>query len=98
MGAFTTKDPSKGFGAGTLFTEDPSKGFGVGTLLASAPVDELTDQQMERRKRSGAAPVGATMKKGGKVSSASSRGDGIATKGKTRGTMIAMCGGGKAKK
>lgn len=36
-------------------------------------------------------------KKGGSVSSASSRGDGIATKGKTRGTMIAMCGGGMAK-
>jgi len=31
---------------------------------------------------------------GGKVSSASSRGDGIASKGKTRGKMI-MCGGGK---
>ena len=36
-------------------------------------------------------------KKGGKVSSASSRADGCATKGKTRGTMIAMCGGGMAK-
>ena len=38
------------------------------------------------------------LKKGGKVSSASSRGDGIATKGKTRGTMVTMCGGGMAKK
>jgi hypothetical protein len=38
-------------------------------------------------------------KKGGKVSSASKRADGIAQKGKTRGTIIA-CGGGymKAKK
>lgn len=35
------------------------------------------------------------MAKGG---SASSRADGIASKGKTRGTIIAMCGGGKAKK
>ena len=34
-------------------------------------------------------------KKGGKVSSASSRGDGIATKGKTKGTMITMKSGGK---
>ena len=34
--------------------------------------------------------------KGGKVSSASKRGDGIATKGKTRGTMITMKGGGCA--
>jgi hypothetical protein len=52
-----------------------------------------------------AAGAGRPMKKGGKVksyakggtvSSASKRADGIATKGKTRGTMI-MCGGGMAK-
>lgn len=36
-------------------------------------------------------------KKKGGVISASKRADGIATKGKTRGTMI-MCGGGKVKK
>ena len=36
--------------------------------------------------------------KGGKVGSASKRADGIATKGKTRGTMIAMCGGGRTKR
>jgi hypothetical protein len=35
-------------------------------------------------------------KKGGKVSSASSRADGIAQRGKTRGKMI-MCGGGMIK-
>jgi hypothetical protein len=37
-----------------------------------------------------------SMKAGGKVSSASSRGDGCAQRGKTRGTMV-MCGGGMAK-
>jgi hypothetical protein len=36
--------------------------------------------------------------KGGKVGSASKRADGIASKGKTKGTMIAMCGGGMYKK
>jgi hypothetical protein len=36
-------------------------------------------------------------KKGGVMRSASSRADGIATKGKTKGTMI-MCGGGMARK
>jgi len=36
--------------------------------------------------------------KGGKVGSASRRADGIATKGKTKGTMIAMCGGGMMKR
>jgi hypothetical protein len=35
-------------------------------------------------------------KRGGKVSSASKRADGIAQKGKTKGTMI-MCGGGMAR-
>lgn len=36
------------------------------------------------------------MAKGGKVSSASKRADGIAQRGKTKGTMV-MCGGGYAK-
>jgi len=36
------------------------------------------------------------MAKGGSVSSASSRGDGIAQRGKTKGTMV-MCGGGMAR-
>ena len=70
MNAFVTKDPSKGFGAGTLFE--------------SVPMEDLTDQQMKRRKRSGVAPVGAPMKKGGSVGSASSRADGIAQRGKTK--------------
>lgn len=38
------------------------------------------------------------MKKGGSVSGASKRADGCATKGKTKGTMVKMCGGGMAKK
>ena len=41
-------------------------------------------------------PSPREMAKGGKVSSASKRGDGIATKGKTKGTMITMKGGGCA--
>jgi hypothetical protein len=39
-------------------------------------------------------PAGDTFKRGGKVSSASSRADGCATKGKTKGTMITMKNGG----
>jgi hypothetical protein len=38
------------------------------------------------------APAAAGMKKGGKV-----RGHGCETRGKTKGTMITMCGGGYAK-
>jgi hypothetical protein len=45
-------------------------------------------------KASRAASRDMGMKKGGKVSSASSRGDGIAQRGKTRGKMV-MCGGGR---
>ena len=49
----------------------------------------------------GAPPDASVMpapafKKGGSVGSASRRADGIATKGKTKGTMIAMKGGGYA--
>lgn len=36
-------------------------------------------------------------KAGGNVSSASKRADGIVSKGKTKGTMVTMCGGGMAK-
>lgn len=41
---------------------------------------------------------GSSVKKMAKGGSASSRADGIASKGKTRGTIIAMCGGGMYKK
>ncbi len=40
---------------------------------------------------------GEGLKAGGKVSSASKRADGIAQRGKTKGTMVAMCGGGYMK-
>ena len=39
-------------------------------------------------------PMGDSYKKGGKVSSASSRADGCAVKGKTKGTMVGMKKGG----
>jgi hypothetical protein len=39
--------------------------------------------------------VGKGMKSGGSVNSASSRADGCATKGKTKGTMVKMNYGGK---
>ena len=58
---------------------------GLGAIAGLARDDE------EKRKKQAA---GEPMKKGGKVSSASSRADGCATKGKTRGTMITMKNGG----
>jgi hypothetical protein len=69
-----------------------------------APVDDATrrakaaamDMIMQRKVNAAQAAAGKDMgmKKGGKVSSASSRADGCAQRGKTKGTMI-MCKGGK---
>lgn len=56
----------------------------------STPVDEPVSPPPKQ-----AASAPKKMAKGG---SASSRADGIAKSGKTRGTMISMCGGGKARK
>jgi len=84
MSALATKDPSKGFGAGTLFTKDPSKGFGMGLLFKKDSDPALMGEE-ERKKQMGVAPVG--MKKGG-AASASRRADGIAQRGKTRGKMV----------
>jgi hypothetical protein len=76
---------------------------GVGGILPmvmakdyNADIAATVDEEKKKQQAGGAAPTGATMKKGGKVSSASKRADGIATKGKTRGTMITMKGGGYA--
>ena len=67
------------------------------------PKQRMDMEQAVADRKAGAAAEAAYnkatgMKKGGSVSSASKRADGIATKGKTKGTMIAMCGGGRAKK
>ena len=76
MSMFVTKDPKKGFGS---------------SFFSARPVEELTEEQ-ERKRRNGELPDAAIlsatqtpgMKNGG---SASSRADGIAVKGKTRGRM-----------
>ena len=72
-------------------------GFG-GMIPQAIAKDAYSDEEEKRKKQPGAssAPTTASMKKGGKVSSASSRADGCAVKGKTRGTMITMKGGGSA--
>ena len=63
---------------------------GLGLLPAVISRDAQSGDEEEKRKKQ----MGASMKKGGKVSSASSRADGCAVKGKTRGTMITMKNGG----
>ena len=59
-------------------------------------IQEAKQDAVDARARKKISDMGYA--KGGKVSSASSRADGIASKGKTKGTMIAMCGGGMYKK
>ena len=70
-----------------------------------SPAEREARQMMKDRKAAKEAEAAYNravssegMAKGGKVSSASKRADGIATKGKTKGTIIAMCGGGMYKK
>jgi hypothetical protein len=70
-----------------------TKGDSVWTESSGVPVPQEPDMG------SSPAPKKPVRKaSGGSVSSASKRADGIAQRGKTRGTMIAMCGGGMYKK
>ena len=61
-------------------------------LPPGTTLDDLINQKMKPRQGMDVVP----MRKGGSVSSASARADGIAQRGKTKGTMI-MCGGGYMK-
>ena len=66
------------------------------------PKQRMDMEQAGADRKAGAAAEAAYnkatgMKKGGSVSSASKRADGIAQRGKTRGTIV-MCGGGMYKK
>ena len=63
----------------------------------SSPEDVAERKQM-RRAGEAYERARTTYKAGGKVASASKRADGIAQRGKTKGTMVAMCGGGMYKK
>jgi hypothetical protein len=69
-------------------TKDPSKGFGAGVLFDAAPDSQLTEEQKKRRGVSGDTQDTQKMKKGGKVSSASKRADGCAVRGKTKCKMV----------
>jgi hypothetical protein len=80
---------------------NPKAGAGRGGQ-GGPSAKELRDEERRQNRGIYTAEMGAPpqepegMKRGGKVSSASRRADGIAQRGKTRGTMI-MCGGGYAK-
>ena len=61
---------------------------GLGGAIPSAIARDAYSSKEEEEERRKKQASGVPMKKGGKVSSASSRADGCATKGKTRGKMV----------
>ena len=76
-------------GKGMLGNAIDSAGYGLGLV----PGMMSEKRRKERHEKEDAAKMSATpaqpgMKKGGKVSSASKRADGCATKGKTKGRMV----------
>ena len=82
---------------------NPKAGAGRGGQ-GGPTVKELRDEERKQNRGIYTAEMGAPpqepegMKRGGSVGSASKRADGIAQRGKTRGTTVAMCGGGMYKK
>ena len=77
----------------------------TGSIMDKSPAElaamvklGLQRQEAERAMKDFKAKKAQGYASGGSVSSASRRADGIATKGKTKGKMIAMCGGGMYKK
>ena len=61
---------------------------GVGGVIPAAIAKNAQKEEEDRKKLEAAYGTPQNMKKGGKVSSASSRADGCATKGKTRGKFV----------
>ena len=61
---------------------------GLGGILPSMLSRQRKKEEEEEKARQGGAPTGTGMKKGGKVSSASKRADGIAQRGKTKGRFV----------
>jgi hypothetical protein len=77
--------PMAGMMTGEGLTGDLMRKGLVGVVPQAIAKDAYSGKEEERRKKQAG---GMPMKKGGKVSSASSRADGCAVKGKTRGKMV----------
>jgi hypothetical protein len=88
---FNQADKGKKFKKGGTMKSDMKEDMQMDTVQDKAMIKKAFKQHDAQEHKGG---KGTTLKlaKGG---SASSRADGCATKGKTKGTMIAMCGGGK---
>ena len=95
---FNQADKGKKFVGGGMAKENSKMDMAQDKAMVKKAVG-MHDKQMHGGKKTDMS----ALKKGGctkmaKGGSASSRADGCATKGKTKGTMIAMCGGGMYKK
>jgi hypothetical protein len=75
--------PLAGMMTGEGLTGDLMRQGLGGAIPTAIARDAYAEKEDEKRRKQAAG-----MKKGGKVSSASSRADGCATKGKTRGKMV----------
>lgn len=88
-------------GAGRGFVNPPTveeveKGKRMREEEFEASPEDVAERKQIRRAGEAYEKARTTYKAGGSVSSASKRADGIAQRGKTKGTMI-MCGGGYMK-
>jgi len=88
---FSTADKNRKFAKGGDMKSDMKEDMKMDKSQDKAMIMKAFKQHDAQEHKGG---KGTTLKlaKGG---SASARADGCATKGKTKGTMIAMCGGGK---
>jgi len=96
---FANSEDGKKFKDAAKFAFETSP-IGAGTRTARDAaeygIEKLKDAAINSKRNSGenTNPAGDTFKRGGKVSSASKRADGIAQKGKTKGKQIKMKSGG----
>lgn len=86
---FNQADKGKKFVGGGMAKEDSKMDMNQDKKMVKSAIKQHDDQLHGGKKTT------LKLAKGG---SASARADGCATKGKTKGTMIAMCGGGMYKK
>ena len=88
---FNQADKGRKFKEGGVMKSDMKEDMAMDKKQDAAMIKKAFKQHDAQEHKGG---KGTTIKlsKGG---SASSRADGCATKGKTKGTMISMCGGGK---
>jgi hypothetical protein len=91
---FSAADKGKKFKGGGMAKEDMKMDMAQDKKMVKKAVS-MHDKQMHGGKKTDLE----ALKKGGmaKGGSASARADGCASKGKTKGTMVAMCGGGMYK-